>query len=384
MLCAIKGGMSVRMLKIGVAVRLLVSCGVISCGGSSPQTASDGPGDAGAPVDANSTCGAGTSACGGSCVDLQTDSANCGACGATCCGPCEAGACSAATKPYRIASHQAQPVTLAVDATHVYWTNGGNPTPNEPGAVMKAPRAGGAPVAIVPALATPTALAVAGKRVFWVSGGGNVMSAGLDGSTPRMIANDQSASALGASDTSLYFNGGHDVFVIPQDGSAPASSFLGNLQCVFSIVVDAEYVFFVACAPGQIATDVYRANRIGGGSATRLTYAGVVDRIAIDSKNVYWPEQGSNIMRVPRLGGTHEAIATNQNSPQAIVADGTNVYWMNKDALMVAPASPDAGAPRALAPIASVQAISGQARPLALDAACVYWADASSVYVMNK
>ena len=69
------------------------------------------------------------------CTNTFTDTFNCGACGHDCLGGvCSAGRCD----PVVMANEPGQPQAIAVDATHVYWTN------QLTGDVRRAPIAGGA------------------------------------------------------------------------------------------------------------------------------------------------------------------------------------------------------------------------------------------------
>lgn len=63
--------------------------------GSTTSPGSDG-GVVGADAGPEATCTDGRTSCGGTCVDLRTDSANCGECGAVCGGTCSDGVCTGA------------------------------------------------------------------------------------------------------------------------------------------------------------------------------------------------------------------------------------------------------------------------------------------------
>ena len=201
------------MRSLSTTFTLLVLAGaVVSCSGS--QTTQDGgppdgstkmdsshdaphdrsPGDGGSD---SGGCTGGKSSCGGKCVDLQTDNANCGGCGLTC-AACAKGECTTT-----IAMSAESPWGIAVDAKNVYWTSqgqcpsdGGVPT----GSVASAPITGGAPVTLATAQGFPTAIAVNAKNLYWVNksdcsgNGGAVVRSDLDGGALTPLASVSSAS----------------------------------------------------------------------------------------------------------------------------------------------------------------------------------------------
>jgi hypothetical protein len=80
--------------------------------------------------------------------------------------------------PTTLASGQAGPRAIAVDATAIYWINEGS---KDDGAVMKLPLAGGKPVALATGRTQPTDIAVDGTAVYWTeSGPGGVMKTSKD------------------------------------------------------------------------------------------------------------------------------------------------------------------------------------------------------------
>ena len=69
--------------------------------------------------------------------------------------------------PATIASGQADPAGIAVDATNVYWTN--NASGNGAGTVMKVPLGGGSPTALASGQSNPWGLAVDAVSAYWVN-----------------------------------------------------------------------------------------------------------------------------------------------------------------------------------------------------------------------
>src|SRR4029078_832362 len=75
------------------------------------------------------------STCSNTCVDLQTDAANCGTCGHTCTDKCGGGHCFRELVDLSAARNSA--TYLAADATYVYFTQ------TNAGTVSRVPRKGG-------------------------------------------------------------------------------------------------------------------------------------------------------------------------------------------------------------------------------------------------
>lgn len=98
---------------------------------------------------------------------------------------------------------------LALDAENIYWISYDS--------VMKAPKKGGAPVAIAAGQVRPASLAVSLGRAYWITGGGNelglagtadgaVMTVGTDGGAPAALAtNQKNPSALAVDASYVYW-----------------------------------------------------------------------------------------------------------------------------------------------------------------------------------
>jgi hypothetical protein len=113
----------------------------------------------------------------------------------------------------RAVTSMADPLWLALDNNNVYWSEGGNGTthPVIPGAVMKAPVAGGAPVTLAsfPVGNVPLVMAVDTQNVYFIEATGtaaSVMKVPIAGGTPVTLCPAALfPGGLAVDDTSVYW-----------------------------------------------------------------------------------------------------------------------------------------------------------------------------------
>jgi hypothetical protein len=107
--------------------------------------------------------------------------------------------------PSVVASRQSGADSIALDATHVYWTNY-----NE-GTVMSVPLAGGKPTTLASGQVAMNDITVDATSVYWTkyvdfgSHNGAVMKVALAGGTPVTLASAQTPTGIAVDDTSLYW-----------------------------------------------------------------------------------------------------------------------------------------------------------------------------------
>jgi hypothetical protein len=364
-------------------------------------------------------CNAGLTLCGGdSCVDLQSDAADCGRCGHS----CQGGACTTA---------QCQPITiapasfamsLAVDASFVYWAESQDPSRGaSAGSIRRAPIGGGGTFTLIAGnQPSPSAIAVNASGLLWINlGTGGTLPGGLMYLAPGAIdpiavatAYSGPAGPLALSATQVYWFDNTPVLE-PGGGSGRGEGLLSlpltaqsltptatptvlmttTVNCVIAMALNATNVFFTqsgctarsglvqtaTLSPLAGPTSLLPAGTFLNGPYTNN--AGVFGtaqaRMAVDARNVYFAstDLAEVLQSIPLAGGGPTTLSPT-GAPNGVAVDGAYVYWTDVTTVNAIPIGGGA----------AITLASGQATPydIVLDANSVYWTNYASPGTVMK
>ncbi len=278
------------------------------------------------PCDGNAcnyTCDAGFTDCTGSCLDLTSDSHNCGRCGHDCLGgTCDTGTC----QPFPLVEDQPNPLYLAVDAETLYFT-----TPS--GGVLDVPLSGGAPKLL---FADPDAhgLTIDDQFVYWTTYfSGTIKRMPLAGGTPvTLVTTDQRPLGVAVDSTWLYYSTVHGAIVrVPLAGGAGVTLYSDTNTLVSGLAVTKSDLFFgTATMLGDFPLPAGMTLTL---ASSRNNVFGVAFD-ALDTDTVYFTEQyGGTVSEVSRATGQVTRLVGGLSTYAAGVAvDARAIYWAASNA----------------------------------------------------
>jgi hypothetical protein len=349
------------------------------------------PPETGVVVEKQPTCGAASSMtlCDGVCTDLETDPANCGACGHDCLGgACSLGRC----QPFVLASLPAKttPGQVATDGAYVVWTavgprtaHGGvysvlsNGGPNQKPFLVDQVVAGAAkddtaylgPVVMAGGMAfwtvtaggaawlelgipnqypgggifpivgvTSTAVAASGDLVVW--GGydptdrtvhiASVDAASLVQTNYATQVDSNGMAGIATDGKNAYYTQPTALKQTPLAPSSTPAPFLTGLGEPQQIVAAGSYLYFADHANGSFvrSTVPNAAPSMVLDGGKRMQCAG----LAADSKYLYWTD-GRAVVSYTRADGSGVPMVLAQGKgPTAIAIDGQGLYFIDPPA----------------------------------------------------
>jgi hypothetical protein len=118
-----------------------------------------------------------------------------------------------------VAINQDVPLSVTVDATHVYWGTAGS---NGSGSVLRAPKSGGPPEEIARAQFRPTVLVARGDYIYWMNANQENQSDGMIVRAPKtggkavLLAVSLNPFDMAVDDTNVYWSSTEGVFRVPR------------------------------------------------------------------------------------------------------------------------------------------------------------------------
>lgn len=194
--------------------------------------------------------------------------------------------------------------SIALDATHVYFTQAGPGVAGDdstsPG-VLRVMRTGGTPFNLAMGQpGEPRNITTSAAHVFWVNvepGGKNaIMSVRKGGGAPVRLAlvpdsETNGPPALAADDASVYYKTRTAVVRIPADGGKPEPFATVSDSDCHKLLIDARALYFLSPrGPVRLDLQTRTTRLIGNGPGTDL---------AIDDRFAYWVWNGS-VMQAPK------------------------------------------------------------------------------------
>jgi hypothetical protein len=329
------------------------------------------------------TCATGQTMCAGMCVDIGSDSANCGGCGVACGGTCTAGRCLE-----QLAATGGQ--ALTVDADGVYWWDYSQAS-STPAPLLRVSLDGGAvtTLAMGDNAATLWDLEVQQHRLYWPStgtGGGGVITVPTSGGAATMLVASEAGNGTGAAihGDNVYWtcsqSPGGTLLVAPLSGGAATTLTTGRGSYI-DVVSAPDRVCWVdgdLVEPLCIPLD-------GGAVTTLATSAGGWPAIATDSTDVYWAAGAwsfggtTDFVAIPFDGGATATIAALPGNVMSITTDDANVYWTYGGTLSSGSDAAVLRAPRGGGPVVTLATGQGGVFGVAVDATSVYWTTATAI-----
>jgi hypothetical protein len=173
---------------------------------------------------------------------------------------------------------------IALDAQFVYWS-----TADDPGAIEKVPRSGGASTILATVHASPRKVLVDDESVYWIGGapGDTLSSVSKSGGAPTVLATSTVAGMdmvkVGDSIYWITF-GGTQIFQTPATPArgGPTTTFASGFGLTYALATDGESVY-VADFDGSVVQKV----PIGGGTAVAVAQVYHPYLLAVDDTSVY-------------------------------------------------------------------------------------------------
>jgi len=221
-----------------------------------------------------------------------------------------------------------EPIGVAVDKSHVYWTNFGLQGDGSGVTVGRSDLNGqNVNQSFITGATNPAGLAVDGNYIYWANDEdpGSIGRAALDGSNvdQNFITGINQPIGLAVDGDHIYWSYGNSgVGTIARadlDGENVDLNFMTAASPVFGLAVDANHIYFTE----QLAGSIGRADLNGQNLQDDfITGADVPGGVAVDANFIYWSNggdinaEGTTIGRATLAGGSvNQSFITGADGP---------------------------------------------------------------------
>ena len=314
----------------------------------------------------------------------MTDASNCGFCGHNCLGAtCSAGVCA----PVTLANVSA-PLTIAVDATHVFFGSAD-------GVLRRVPIGGAAAETLafnqVASVGSnrpdDLPLTIDATNLYWASLDGKIRQVPKAGAatptdiTSFTLAGFERPTGIAVSGSTLYVaissplsaTGYISQVTLPGGAQSPLAPTQEDTR---QVVTDGSEVFWAAISDFLSTRPAIRKVSVAGGTVADLYLQGAYmfttrSGIAIDGASVYWADLHS-VLKAPKVGGAPTTIINRGSTIccQWVAVNGGSVYWTDNGGTSIATRPADGSSTPLLLATGQTN-ITG----LAVDGTHVYWLD---------
>jgi hypothetical protein len=293
--------------------------------GVSDQPSFDTSGDH--KVDSSPGCSPPKTLCGPTCVDLDTDLANCGHCGTSCTttspstASCTGGFCVVELIPGVVST------SIALGTNDVYLAAGLS------NAILSVPKIGGTPSTLT-SQSLPVPITTDGVNLYWgdIGGSPGVYSCPIAGCTPKSLSTDQVAGvALATGGGLVYWVGDNgDLYSCNTVGCASTPKDTGSSSATSrSIVTYGGSVYWASPGGTTSPTGIF-SKPIGGGTLQTIATS-PAECLAVDSVgNLYWVTSAGEVMKCTAAACAPTSLVPGTYKSTLyypIATDGTSLYW---------------------------------------------------------
>ena len=269
-----------------------------------------------------------------------------------------------------------KPNSITRVGTNLYWIEANCCLVHGKSSIYRIPTAGGMPAVVHDSLVTPVSIASDASHLLWIEGGhygeiegyAGLRASALDGTSMVTIVEAAGGGPFATDGSAIYFANGWTIKKVSTAGGNPQRLAIGGFT-VEDVATDGTRVYWVEDGPFSVVRSV----AVTGGPVTTLgSGPGPAGRIRIDGTYVYWLGHVDEIHRVPKAGGTPVTLVG--PVPGGITdfdIDATNIYISEWDARFISKA-PLAGGART--PVFTPPTVD-QTRRIAANGGKVYWTD---------